>query len=438
MERIILHSDLNNFYASVERKLNKDLVGKPVAVCGSQEERKGIVLAKSEEAKKFGVKTGDTVWQAKKKCPDIVVVKPHFGEYMEYSRAVKQIYANYTDRIESFGIDECWLDVTKSTRIFPEYNGNKYTLFNGEKYYSDDYLRFIGDVIRNRVKQEVGLTVSVGVSYNKVFAKLGSDLKKPDGTSVVSKLNYKSVIYPLPVEDLLLVGSATNKKLRALGLGTIGRLASATEDVMRVALGKTGLTLLKYARGEDDAEVMLLNENAPLKSIGNSLTYAEDLHDYDKVNRRLLVLAESVAARLRESGSGKADTVHLWVRDEALNNFTFQRKVRRTALCQEIAAHAFALFHENFTPPFSVRALGITVSGFSGDNEQLTFDEVAGDYSKREAVEKCVDKIRKKYGYASVQRGSIIVDCEEAHNDIKNSHLIKPARFDDGNGKTKQ
>lgn len=434
MERIILHSDLNNFYASVEKKLNSNLVGMPVAVCGSQEERKGIVLAKSEEAKKFGVKTGDTVWQAKKKCPNIVIVKPHFGEYMEYSREVKRIYAEYTDRIESFGIDECWLDVTKSTRIFPEYDGEKYAFFNGEQYYSDGYLRFIGDVIRNRVKQEVGLTVSVGVSYNKVFAKLGSDLKKPDGTTVVSKLNYKSVIYPLPVEDLLLVGSATNKKLRALGLSTIGRLASATEDIMHASFGKTGLTLLKYARGEDDAEVMLINESAPLKSIGNSLTYAEDLHDYDKVNRRLLVLAESVAARLRESGLGKANTVHLWVRDGALNSFTFRRKVRFTALCQEIYAHAFALFRENFAPPFSVRALGITVSGFSGDSEQLTFDEVSGNYSKREAVEQCVDKIRQKYGYAAVQRGSIIVDCEEVHNDIKNSHLIKPARFDDQNG----
>ena len=188
MERIIIHSDLNNFYASVERKLNPSLSGKPVAVCGNREERHGIVLAKSEEAKKCGIKTGDTIWQAQKKCKDLVIVPPRFGLYIEYSKRVRAVYARYTDLIESYGIDECWLDVTKSTLLFAAYGGEKYSVEDGVKYYSDGFLRHLGDEIRNAVKEDVGVTVSCGVSFNKVYAKLGSDLKKPDGTSVISKL----------------------------------------------------------------------------------------------------------------------------------------------------------------------------------------------------------------------------------------------------------
>ncbi len=176
MERIIIHSDLNNFYASVERMLNPSLKGLPVAVCGNAEERKGIVLAKSEEAKRFGIRTGDTVWQAKRKCPSLTVVKPHFREYMEYSRRVREIYARYTEYIEGYGIDECWLDITRFTSVFPPYDGEKFEEVGGEKYYSDGYLTHLGDFIRNTVREERGVTVSVGVSFNKVFAKLGSAL----------------------------------------------------------------------------------------------------------------------------------------------------------------------------------------------------------------------------------------------------------------------
>ncbi|MDE6557814.1 MAG: DNA polymerase IV, partial [Clostridia bacterium] len=244
MERIVLHSDLNNFYASVERILNPELLGKPVAVCGNEEERRGIVLAKSEEAKKFGIRTGDTVWQAKRKCPDVVIVRPHFSEYMSYSRKVKAIYARYTDLIESYGIDECWLDVTSSTKVLPKYDGEMYVEEGGEKHFSDGYLRHIGDAIRFSVKKELGLTVSVGVSFNKIYAKLGSDLKKPDGTSVISFLNHKNVIFGLPVRDLLMVGGATEKKLSAMGYTTIGRLAAADDERVIKALGKFGQTLL--------------------------------------------------------------------------------------------------------------------------------------------------------------------------------------------------
>lgn len=431
MERIVLHSDLNNFYASVERILNPELKFKPVAVCGNEEERKGIVLAKSEEAKKFGIKTGDTVWQAKRKCPQVIIVRPHFQEYMSYSRKVKAIYARYTDLIESYGIDECWLDVTKSTKIFPAYGGDIYTEEGGEKHFSDGFLRHIGDVIRNTVKGELGLTVSVGVSFNKIFAKLGSDLKKPDGTSVISLLNYKNVIYGLPVADLLMVGKATENKLCGMGYTTIGKLAAADDEKVADALGKFGQTLLIYARGEDDSPVMNLNDGRELKSIGNSTTCPKDLTSLSDVKRTLFVLSESVAARLREADLGFADTVHLWVRDSGLNNYQVQKKVRHTRLCEEIAEQAFLLFKEKFPPPFAVRALGVTVSGFDKGISQLTFDETNGDYEKRERAERCVDAIRKKHGYASVQRGIVAEVPSEMHNDIKGTHLIKPAKFDD-------
>ena len=426
-----MHSDLNNFYASVERMLNPELAGKPVAVCGNEEERRGIVLAKSEEAKRKGIKTGDTVWQAKRKCPDLIVVRPHFDKYMSMSRKVKAIYAEYTDLIESYGIDECWLDVTHSTKVFPAYDGEKYVEVGGEKHFSDGFLRHIGDTIRLAVKRQTGVTVSVGVSFNKIYAKLGSDLKKPDGTTVISLLNYKNMIFGLPVSDLLMVGGATAAKLTAMGYNTIGKLAAADDNKVVRALGKFGQTLLTYARGEDETEVRALGDDRELKSIGNSMTCPRDLTTYDDVKRTLFVLSESVAARLREAEMGLADTVHLWVRGSDLASFTAQKKVRHTCLCEEIAEHAYALFTNKFKPPFAVRALGVTVSGFDNGQSQITLDETAGDYAKRERVERCVDAIRKKHGYASVQRGIVAENPADMHNDVKGTHLIKPARFDD-------
>ncbi len=432
MERIVVHSDLNNFYASVERKLRPELAGVPLAVGGDEEARKGIVLAKSEEAKKFGVKTGETLWQAKRKCPGLVVVPPDFSEYMKYSRMAKAIYAQYTDLIEPYGIDECWLDITHSTKIFPRYDGQKYTGEGEEKHFSPEFLRFLGDTLRERIKSELGLTVSVGVSFNKVFAKLGSDLKKPDGTTVISAADYGRVIYTLPVEDLLFVGKATADKLKKRGLSTIGALAAAPDGLVHAMLGKAGDTLVKYARGQDDDPVRPMDERGELKSIGNSLTYPEDLTRPGEVKKNLYVLAESVAARLREADLGRADTVHLWVRDSSLNSFGVQKKVRPTVLCGEIAEHAYELFLQKVRPPFKVRALGITVSGFDGGSSQMTLDEVDGSYSRRERAERAVDAIRKKYGYSKVQRGITANDPDAAHNDVKGTHLIKPAKFDDG------
>ena len=430
MERIVIHSDLNNFYASVERKLNPELKDKPVAVCGDKEQRHGIVLAKSEEAKKFGVKTAEPIWQAQRKCPNLIIVPPHFDIYIKYSKMVRSIYARYTDLIESYGIDECWLDISTSTLLFPEYKGEKYIETDGEKHYSDGFLAHLGDHIRNTVKEELGITVSCGVSFNKVFAKLGSDLKKPDGTSVISKAHFKETVYGLPVEDLLYVGKATCRKLHAMGLTTIGRLAGASDGEIIKEFGKVGSNLLRNARGEDEEPVRHMDDKREMKSIGNSSTYREDVTDLHSIKRNIYILSESVATRLRESGQGLADTVHLWVRFGNLMDFSVQKKVRHTALCGEIAEHAYDLFVQNVTPPFKIRSLGVTVSGFDNGTSQITYDEACGNYKKREAVERCVDEIRKKHGYSKLQRGIVAEVPEEMKNDVKNTHLIKPAKID--------
>ncbi len=402
-ERVILHSDLNNFYATVERKLYPELAGLPVAVCGDRETRHGIVLAKSEEAKKFGVKTGDVIWEAKRKCPNLVIRPVRFAEYRKYSALAREIYARYTDLIEPFGIDECWLDVTHS-RIFG----------SGEE---------IAERIRREIRTELGLTVSVGVSFNKVFAKLASDLKKPDAVTAVGRADLEKKIWPLPVAALLYVGHSTAERLSRAGIRTIGDLAAADVGFIGRYLGKWGLTLSAYARGEDDSPVRGMNEKSELKSVGNSLTYREDVTRPEDVKRLVYVLSESVAARLKDSGMGKANTVHLWVRDNAMQNYTFQKKVRPTALCGEIAEAAFSLFAGQYKAERPVRGLGVTVSGFDKGIEQLTFESLSGEYDKKERAERAVGEIRKKYGYAKIQRGIMYEDKTALNMNVRGERL---------------
>ncbi len=400
---VVLHSDLNNFYATVEKKLFPELEGKPIAVCGDKEMRHGIVLAKSEEAKRFGVKTGDVIWEAKRKCPGLIIRPVRFGVYEEQSRAVREIYGRFTDLVEPFGIDECWLDVTHSK-----------TFGTGEE---------IAEKIRRAVKEERGLTVSVGVSFNKVFAKLASDLKKPDAVTVVSRENYREKIWPLPVSQLLFVGKASAQKLKDLGITTIGQLAKADRKMLSSLLGKWGETLSVYARGEDDAPVRGENDRETLKSVGNSITHYEDITDRGEIKRLLYVLSESVAARMRDAGLGKADTVHLWVRDCDMGNHTCQKKVRPTALCGDIAEAAYALFCEKYRADKPVRGLGVTASGFDLGVEQLTFEALTGDYDKRARAEEAVAKIREKHGYSKLQRGIMYEDPVALRMDVRGERL---------------
>ena len=401
-DRVILYSDLNNFFASVETLLHPEYRGKPLIVCGDPKERRGVVFAKNEEAKKYGIRTAETVASALKKCPQVLRAETHFGEYKKYSRKVKEIYGRFTDLVEACSIDECALDMTASVAVFG----------SGEE---------IAEKIRRAVKEELGLTVSVGVSFNKVFAKIASDMKKPDAVTVVSRENYKQKLWPLPVGAMLFVGKATEETLVRKGIRTIGDLAAADPEMLARLFGKRGRLLGAYARGEDDELVRGEDERENLKSVGNSMTLPADVTDRAEIKRLLYVLAESVAARLRDADVGKADTVHVVVRNERMEVITFQKKVPPTALCGEIAEAAFDLFCRHCPPGTRAHMLGITVSGFDYHVEQLALGLDAGgrNYEKKERAEKAVAKLREKYGYATVQRGLMLEDERLAALDLR-------------------
>ena len=401
--RVILHSDLNNFFASVETVLNPALKGKPLIVCGDPKARKGVVLAKNEEAKKYGIKTAETVASALRKCPSAQMVSTHFGDYRYYSDKVREIYERFTDVVEECSIDECSLDVTASRRLFGD----------GEE---------IAQKIRQAVKEELGLTVSIGVSFNKIYAKLASEMKKPDAVTVIPADGYEKIVYPLPVSDLLFVGKATAQLLSGYGIRTIGDLANADESLVAKLLGKRGRVLQKNARGEDDEPVRAKKDKQDLKSIGNSSTLPVSLTDSEDVKRWFYVLAESVTARLREADVGRANTVHIVVRDDELEDKTWQTKVPPTTLCSDVANTAFKLYLEHWGKGKPVRMLGITVSGFDYHIRQLTLDDALGDesgYKKKERAESAVAKIREKYGFKTVQRGVLFADEKLGGLDIK-------------------
>ena len=403
-ERVILHSDLNNFFASVEIANNPSLAGKPLIVCGDPKQRHGVVLAKNEEAKKLGIKTAETVYSALKKCPDLQMVEGHHLEYKKYSKKVVEIYSRYTDKIEECSIDECALDMTESTKLFG----------SG---------REIAEKIRQEIKNELHLTVSIGVSFNKVFAKLASEMKKPDAVTVITKEDYKDKIWSLPVTELLFVGRSTAEILHKIGVRTIGDLANADEALLTRFLGKRGRQVRVYARGEDDEPVKFIKEKEDLKSIGNSCTLPKDISSREEVKRWFYVLSESVAARLRDADVGKANTVHIVVRNEKLQDTTCQMKVQPTILCGDIAKAAHELFCKHFPLGTRVRMLGVSVSGFDYHVEQMRLDDALSDgkvtYEKKERAESAIAKLREKYGYASVQRGVVLEDENLAGLDIR-------------------
>ena len=394
-KRVILYSDLNNFFASVEIALNPALAGKPLIVCGDPKERHGIVLAKNEEAKKYGIKTAETVYSALRKCPDLQMVGSHFHEYKRYSKRVVEIYSRYTDVIEECSIDECALDMTGSTLLFG----------SGKE---------IAERIREEVKREIGVTVSIGVSFNKVFAKLASELKKPDAVTEIREDNYKKIVWPLPVGELLFVGKSTAETLHKLGIKTIGDLANADEAFVSHYLGKRGRQLRVYARGEDAEPVKAVKEKEDLKSIGNSTTLPKDITDREEIKRWFYALSESVVARLRAADVGRANTVHIVVRNERLEDSTCQTKVPPTAICGDVAKTAYELYCRHFPIGTKVRMLGVTVSGFDYHVEQLSLDDAlapqGATYEKKERMENAVQMLRSKYGYASLQRGLVLED----------------------------
>lgn len=392
MERVILHSDLNNFFASVELLSHPELADVPVAVVGDPKLRHGIVLSKNYKAKEYGVQTAETIYQARLKCPNIVFLPAHYEFYEKYSKLVHMIYLDYTDMVEPFGIDECWLDVTGSISLFG----------GGER---------IADAIRRRVREELGLTVSVGVSFNKVFAKLGSDMKKPDATTVISMENFREKIWGLPASDMLFVGKKTSEKLRRCCLKTIGDVAKCSPDFLKSIFGKNGLTLSDFANGRDASPVALYGEIPPPKSIGNSTTPPRDLIDDSDIDIVLYQLCESVSERMRNEGV-VCKTVQLYVRYKDLHSL--ERQIRldypnRTVRGLYESSRMLMKKHNLINGP--IRALGVRGCELIRNNEeQLSFLPEISRVQRAENMDYAVDILRKKYGKNAIVRGIMLTD----------------------------
>jgi DNA polymerase-4 len=408
MDRTILHVDLNNFYASVECLYNPEIRDKPVAVVGDIELRHGIVLAKNLIAKKYGIRTGETLSAARSKCPSILFVKPHMDRYLRYSGIAREIYGEYTSQVESFGIDECWLDVSGAARSGKE----------------------IADEIRARIRNELGVTASVGVSFNKVFAKMGSDYKKPDATTVVSRENFRTLLWPLPVCDLLFVGSATFRKLKLYGITSVGDLANADYEFIQGLLGKNGCMLWRFANGLDMSPVMESCAGIQIKSVGNATTAPRDLVTDDDVRVTLYVLCESVAARLREHNF-KCATVQIHVRDTELEVYERQTKLHTESwLARDIFDAAFMLYkrHHDGRP---IRTIGVRGADLvSQENAQITLIPESPNAERDEALEVAVLRLRERFGNTAVQRGILLTDTKLSSFSPRDEHVIHPEQFD--------
>ena len=398
VDRTILHCDCNGFYASVECIRRPELRDVPMAVCGDPHSRHGIILAKNEPAKKFGIQTAETIWQAKKKCPDLVLLPPHHGLYHEYSRKVNAIYDEYTDLVEPFGIDESWLDVTHTLH-----------LFGGDA-------KALADHLRERVKRELGLTLSVGISFNKVFAKLGSDYKKPDATTVISRENWQSIVWPLPVGDLLYVGGAARKLLKQYGITTIGQLAACSREMLETLMGKMGAQLYASANGLDRAPVRSRHDPEPVKSVGNGTTFPQNLTTRDQVRGGIAMLADSVATRLRHHGL-YAGGVQVTVRDPEFHDRSRQCQLSApTHLIRDLTETAMDLVNQIWKPPSPIRALTVTAIHLVPEGqafEQVDLFTPVPRKEKQEKLEGAMDQIRKKYGSGAIIFGAAQPEKEE-------------------------
>lgn len=408
MERTVLHVDCNKFYASVECLHRPEIRNKPVAVGGSVEDRHGIILTKNEIASKYGIKTAEPIWQARQKCPELVVVPPNFPLYVRFSNMARKIYKNYSEYIEPFGLDENWIDVTGCRK-------------SGEE---------IANEIRRRVKFELGITVSVGVSWNKIFAKFGSDYKKPDAVTVINKENYKDIVWKSPCSDLLFVGRSTAKKLNSYGIYTVGDIANSDCSFLRSVFGKNGEMLYRNANGLNASPVARVDDEQAAKSIGNSATTPRDMVNNADVKAVMMMLCESVAQRLRRQGV-KGKTVTIYVRDKDLKSFTRQGQL---AACSNVSAEildeAMALFVQNYDWVKPVRSVGVSVSDFGDDFLQFDLSGNAKRHEKLEKVEHTMDDIRRRFGDSAVLRASLL--CKD---DLKASKE-KPEQQSLGSFKT--
>ena len=368
---------MNNFYASVECKLDESIRNKPVVVAGEVEMRHGVVVAKNYEANKYGVKVGDTVWQAKNKCKNLVVISPpHFEEYYKFSKMAKSIYERFTDYIEPFGLDECWLDVTRSTKLF----GSP---------------KEIADKIRETIKKELGITISVGVSFNKIFAKLGSDMKKPDATTIITKENFKSLIWPLPANSLIGVGRSTKKILDKYRIKTIGDIAKEKKETLFYWLGKSGEMLYKYANGLDDSEVQNIEYINDIKSAGHGMTTKNDLVNNDEIWKVIFWLTKEISNKLQYNKK-RAKGVAITIKNNLLIKKQYQRQFNISKQASiEIAKEAYKLFLEKYDWDYPVRAITVTAINLINDSdmeEQNIFEN-----SERQNKIEMAENILKNY-----------------------------------------
>lgn len=394
MERTILHCDLNSFFASVELLDHPELRTRPTAVCGDPTSRHGIILAKNEPAKAYGVQTAETIWQARKKCPSLVLLPAHHQKYRIYSKRVNEIFLRYTDLVEPFGIDESWLDITGTLHLFQK---------SGQE---------LANELRAVVRAELGLTLSVGVSFNKIFAKLGSDYKKPDATTVISRAEMETLVWPMPVTNLLFVGRAAGNLLKKYGIYTIGQLAAADRDALIQLLGKQGGLLSDYACGRDPSPVLPAGQRPPPKSVGNGLTFRRNLVGLTDIRTGLDLLADSVAARLRRHQL-KCTSLQITIRDPNFKTITRQVSLSTpTFLSREISAAALALVLNNWNCSSPIRMLTVTAQHLISEDhaaEQISLfhPNRSRRREKLEHLERTVDSIRNRYGTSAIVLGSV-------------------------------
>ncbi|MBQ1580448.1 MAG: DNA polymerase IV [Firmicutes bacterium] len=394
MDRTILHCDMNSFYASVELLEHPELDGKPVAVCGDPHSRHGIILAKNEEAKKYKVQTAETIWQARRKCPDLILLAAHHYKYEQFSKIINAIYLRYTDLVEPFSIDESWLDVTGSLSKFG---------MTGKE---------IADEIRETVKTETGLRQSVGVSFNKIFAKMGSDYKKPDATTVITRENYKDILWPLPARDLIFVGKSTAAKLESLNIRTIGAIAQADPSMLHRVFGKHGDEMYRYANGLEDSPVARYDAAREYKSVGNGITFRRNLQGREDVRTAVVSLSDRVSVRLRKHGL-RASGVKVDIKDPNLRTISRQMQLESsTNSSAEIAKAAMDLIDRNwrYTDPIRlITVTGINISEGMPEEQISLFEPVLEEKRKQnEAIDAAMDSIRDKFGKYSIMHGGAL------------------------------
>ena len=416
MDRVILHSDCNCFYASVEMLHHPELAGRPLAVGGDPEQRHGIILTANYTAKRAGVKTGEALWQARQACPGLIILPPRMDLYMRFSEQAREIYREYSDLVEPYGLDECWIDCTQSGEC----------LGSGPE---------LAARISDRIRRELGITVSIGVSWNKVFAKFGSDYRKPDAITVIDRDNYRHIVWESPVSDLLFVGRATQRKLYRYGILTIGDLAGTDPFFLQSVFGKIGLVLSAFARGEDRTPVAADGSEIPVKSIGNSTTTPRDLTTEQDVKMVVYMLAESVASRLRRHGFA-GDVVEIYVRDGELRGFSRQHKVDMpTNISEEIAREAMRLFRENYSWERPVRSIGVRVTHLKMEDHpyQISLFTSPEWREKQLKADLAVDEIRDRFGFQAVRRGLMHIDTKLSADDAE-THVVHPhGYFERGN-----